>query len=255
MTTEVVPTDDGPVRTLTLSDPERLNAIGPDTAEALHDAVVEAGRDDAVRALIITGAGKHFSAGGDAEGVLGLGSSGEDDEAIRFMRSYQRAASAVWHSPLPVIAAVSGVAYGGALNLALLCDLVVCTADARLCEVFLQRDVVPDFGGAFTLPRAVGLHRAKELMLLAEELGAERAHELGLVNAVVESKAEALRLAGEWAATLASRSRLAVSLTKRMLQESGAGTFGSALELEALSQAFALASPSAQSAFGAFRGR
>lgn len=255
MSTEVVVEDVGMIRYLTLNGPGRMNAIGPETADALHDAVVSAARLQTIRAVILAGAGDHFSAGGDAEGVVGLGSTGDDDEPVRFMRSYQRAASAIWSSPLPVIAAVHGVAYGGALNLALLCDLIVCTSSARMCEVFLKRDVVPDFGGAATLPRAVGMQRAKELLLLAEEFDGKRALELGLVNAVVETAADALALAHDWATRIASRSSLAVSLTKRMIHESSGAPFSSALEIEALSQTLALTAPKAQEAFGAFSRR
>jgi 2-(1,2-epoxy-1,2-dihydrophenyl)acetyl-CoA isomerase len=243
--------DDGGVRVLTLSGPGRLNAIGDDTADALHDEIVRAERTESVHALVLTGEGGHFSAGGDASGVLGLDDVA-DDTTVRFMRSYQRAASAVWHSSLPVIAAVSGIAYGGALNLALSCDLVVCARNARLCEVFVKRGVVPDFGGAFTLPRLVGMHRAMELVLLGDEVSGEQAEKIGLVNVVVETPEEALSEALRLAHRIAARPRLSVSLSKKLLHEGAAGTFGSLLESEALAQTLALDSRGARTAFAEF---
>jgi len=255
LTTTIDVVDDGPVRILVMNGPMRLNALAESTVDALHDAILNAERDDGVNALVLTGAGEHFSAGGDAEGILAAHVSPDDDAMIRFMRAYQRVTRALWDSPLPVIAAVSGIAYGGAFNLAIGCDLVVCSRSARFCQVFLRRGVVPDFGGAFLLPRMVGLQRAKALMLLADEIDALTAYELGLVNVVVDTpdaaRAEALSMAHR----IAAESRLAVSLTKRMIHQGASGSFPSALELEALSQAMVLGSSKAQHAFEAFRDR
>lgn len=255
MTTTIDVVDDGPVRTLVMNGPMRLNALAESTANAIHDEVLRAERDDDVHALVLTGAGEHFSAGGDAEGVLAAHASSDDDAMIRFMRAYSRAARAVWESPLPIIAAVSGVAYGGAMNLALACDLVVASRSARFCQVFLRRGVVPDFGGAYVLPRIVGMQRAKALMLLADEIDALTAHELGLVLAVVDTPEEARIHALGLAHRISAESRLAVSLTKKLVHQSAAGTFPSALELEALSQSLVLGSHKAQVAFEAFRER
>ncbi|WP_067430620.1 enoyl-CoA hydratase/isomerase family protein [Nocardioides jensenii] len=255
MNTQILVTDDGPVRTLTMSGPSRLNSIAASTAEDLCDAVVAAERDDHVHALVLTGEGEHFSSGGDAEGVLEAGVREDDDAMIRFMRSYQRAALAIWNSPLPVVASVAGIAYGGAFNLALSCDLLVCAENARFCQVFLRRGVVPDFGGAYLLPRLVGMQRAKELMMLADEIDAGTAQRLGLVNFVVESADESLSTATGLAHRLAAQSRMAMSMTKRLLNASSGGTLQSSLELEALSQASVLGSNSARMSFEHFRER
>jgi 2-(1,2-epoxy-1,2-dihydrophenyl)acetyl-CoA isomerase len=247
--------DDGPVRTLVLNGPLTLNALAESTANALHDEIVRAERDDRIHALVLTGAGEHFSAGGDAEGVLRANDRPDDDAMLRFMRAYQRAAKAVWESPLPIIAAVSGVAYGGAFNLAIACDLVVCSRNARFCQVFLRRGLVPDFGGAYLLPRMIGMQRAKALMFLADEIDAVTAYEYGLVNVVVDSPDEARVHALGLAHRISADSRLAVSLTKRLIHQSASGSFPSALELEALSQTMVLGSKTARSAFEAFRER
>ncbi|KQY57216.1 MULTISPECIES: enoyl-CoA hydratase/isomerase family protein [unclassified Nocardioides] len=255
MSTEILVRDDGPVRVLTMSGPSRINSIGASTAEQLCDEVVAAERDDRVHAMVLTGEGEHFSSGGDAEGVLEAGLSRDDDAMIRFMRSYQRAALTIWNSPLPVVASVAGIAYGGAFNLALSCDLIVCSENARFCQVFLRRGVVPDFGGAYLLPRLVGMQKAKELMLLADEIDAGTAERLGLVNFVVPSAEESLSTATGLAHRLAAQSRMAMSMTKRLLNASTGGTLQSSLELEALSQASVLGSQSAQKSFEGFRER
>lgn len=253
MSTEVLVEDDGPVRILRLSGPMRLNSIAATTADGLCDEVLRAERDHQVRALVLTGDGEHFSAGGDAEGVLEAGAHEDDDAMMRFMRSYHRAALSVWSTSLPVVASVSGVAYGGAFNLALACDLIVASESARFCQVFLRMGVVPDFGGAFLLPKLVGMQRAKELMLLADEIDAGTAQRMGLVNFVLRDAAESLETAVGLAHRLAAQSRMAVGMTKRMMNASTGGTFEASLELEALSQASALGSRRAQSAFERFR--
>jgi 2-(1,2-epoxy-1,2-dihydrophenyl)acetyl-CoA isomerase len=255
MSTTVEVVDDGPVRTLVLTGPMRLNALAESTAEQLHDEVLRAERDPRIHALVLTGDGEHFSAGGDAEGVLDVVGEVEDDALIRFMRAYQRAARVIWESPLPVIAAVSGIAYGGAFNLAISCDLVVCSRSARFCQVFLRRGVVPDFGGAYILPRLVGMQRAMAMMLLADEIDAMTAYDMGLVNFVEDSPSDARAKATQLAHRISADSRLAVSLTKKMLHNSASGTLQSALELEALSQSMVLGSSNAKSAFEAFRER
>lgn len=255
MTTTVDVVDDGPVRTLVLNGPRRLNSLSESTANAIADEVLRAERDPGVHALVLTGAGEHFSAGGDADGVLQANDSDDDDAMIRFMRAYQRAALAVWDSPLPIIAAVSGVAYGGAMNLAIACDLVVCSRSARFCQVFLRRGVVPDFGGAFMLPRIVGMQRAKALMFLADEIDALTAYDLGLVTVIVDTPDDARQHALGLAHRIAAEPRLAVSLTKKLIHQSASGSFPSSLELEALSQTLVLGSSKARHAFEAFRER
>jgi 2-(1,2-epoxy-1,2-dihydrophenyl)acetyl-CoA isomerase len=255
VSTEIKVTDEGAVRTLVLAGPARRNALSLSTVDQLHDEVLRAERDDAIGALVLTGAGDHFCAGGDADSVLTAIADDGDDATVRFMRAYHRAVTALWQSPLPVVAAVSGIAYGGGFNLALTCDLIVCARTARFCQVFLRRGVVPDLGGAYLLPRLVGMQRAKELMLLTGEVDAETAYRLGLVNVLVDTAADARAQAADLARRLAAGSRLAVSQTKRLLNASTTGTLQSSLELEAISQAAVLRSPGAQQVFEAFLAR
>ncbi|PRZ42063.1 enoyl-CoA hydratase [Antricoccus suffuscus] len=247
--------DHGPVRVLTINRPERRNALAATTAEELRTAVEDAARASGVGALVLTGAGGHFSAGGDAEAILGVIGDNADAAPVRLMRTFHRLVQAIWDSELPVVAAVSGVAYGGAFNLALSCDLIYCSEDARFCQVFMKRGIVPDVGGAYLLPRAAGIHKAKELMLLAGEIDAQRASDLGLVNGVLPDAEAVLARAIEIATQIAESPDFAVSLTKRLINSSTTGTLQSALELEAITQATILRSPSAQRGFQEFLNR
>lgn len=248
-------TDEQPVRILAINRPHRRNALTPEVAEQLTAAIEQAGADTRIGALVLTGEGGHFSAGGDADAIVEVIDAAAADAALRLMRTMHHLVEAVWTAELPVVAAVAGCAYGGAFNLALACDLVVCSADARFCQVFLRRGLIPDMGGAYLLPRLVGLQRAKELMLLTGEIDAWRAGELGLVNAVLPDAESARAHAVALAARLAEGPRTATALAKRLLNASTTGTLQSCLELEALTQAMALRDPAARAGFQDFRTR
>lgn len=244
--------DRGPVRILSIDRPARRNAMSTATAEALELALRAAADDEAVRAVVLTGVDGHFSAGGDADAILEhIG--GEDPELLALMRAFHRLVVEIWESRLPVVAAVSGVAYGGGVNLALACDLVVCSEDARLCQVFVRRGVVPDVGGAWLLPRLVGMQRAKELMLLAPEIDARHAERLGLANAVEPDPAAALDRAVALAEQLAGLPPYTVALSKKLINHSSGDDLRGSLEREAVTQAAALRSRPATEGFAAFR--
>ncbi len=152
-----------------------------------------------------------------------------------------------------MVAAVSGIAYGGGVNLALACDLVVMSEDARLCQIFVHRGVVPDVGGAWLLPRLVGMQRAKELMLLAPEIDARHAERLGLANAVEPDAGTALERAVVLAEQLAALPTYTVALSKKLINHSSADDLRASLEREAVTQAAALRARPATEAFEAFR--
>lgn len=250
---EITVSDEGRVRVLTIDRPQRRNAIAPDTVAALESALRAAADDSAVGAVVLRGADGHFSAGGDADSVLSAVESGEDSELLALMRAFHRLVVEIWESPLPVVAAVSGSAYGGGFNLALACDLVVLSADARLCQVFVRRGVVPDVGGAYLLPRLVGMQRAKEYMLTAPVIDAARALELGLANAVEPDPDAALARAVELASQIAELPSYTVALTKKLMNHGLDADLRGALELEAVSQAAALRSSAATAGFEAIR--
>lgn len=251
MSTVVNVIEDGPVRTLVLNGPSRHNALALSTVEQLHDEMLRAERDGA-GAVVITGAREHFSAGGDLDGALAAIAA---DATAEFMRGFARMVTAVWQSPLPVVAAVSGVVFGAAFNLTLACDLVVAARTSRFCQVFQRRGLVPDAGGTYLLPRLVGMQRAKELVLLAEEIDADTAHRMGLVNTIADTADDARTQAAALAHRLADRPRLATAQTKRLLNASTTGTLQSSLELEVISQAAVLRSPETRRNFEAFLAR
>jgi 2-(1,2-epoxy-1,2-dihydrophenyl)acetyl-CoA isomerase len=243
--------DEGAVRVIAVDRPERLNALAVSTAVELEAAVRAASDDPAVGAVVLTGVGKHFSAGGDAAAIIDRIEEG-DDAILAMMHAFHRLVEEIWNSRLPVVAAVGGVVYGGAFNLALACDLVVCAADARWCQVFLRRGIVPDLGGAYLLPRLIGMQRATELRLLTPEIGAERAAELGIVNVVVPDADAARARALEWGAQLAAGPRYATALSKKMINASTSGDLHGALELEAITQTAALQGTAAKAGFAEF---
>lgn len=243
---------EGAVRVLTINRPQRRNAMTAQTVSCLYQELESAESDPEIGAVVLTGAGGHFSAGGDIDAIVQVARDGSDETPMKFMRIFHRLVETVWTSPLPVVASVSGIAYGGAFNLALACDLIVCSADARFCEVFLRRGITADLGGAYLLPRLVGMQRAKELILLTPEISALRAQELGLVNAVLPDATTALAHAIDLSAQLAAGPRFAISQTKKLLNASMDGTLQSSLNLEASVQSGLLRSNGAKSALDSF---
>jgi 2-(1,2-epoxy-1,2-dihydrophenyl)acetyl-CoA isomerase len=151
------------------------------------------------------------------------------------MRHVGDVCAALHALPQPVIAKVVGVAAGAGLNLALGCDLIVASDDARFSEIFARRGLSVDFGGSWVLPRLVGLHKAKELVLFADIISARDAHDIGIVNRVVPA-GEIDKFVDEWAARLAAGPPLALSMSKRLLDQSSSVSLAQALEAEALAQ-------------------
>ena len=237
-------TEDG-VRTLELCRPERKNAIDLELAGELTDALAAAEDDDAVRVVVLSGAGGNFSAGGD------LGGSGSEMHVMALMRHITSPALKLHHFSKPTIAKVEGVAAGAGWNLALGCDLVVAAEDARFCQIFSRRALSIDFGGTWLLPRLIGLHKAKELALFADFVSAEEAAALGLVNRIVP--ADALdAFVTDWASRLAAGAPIALSLTKRMLTDASGRTFDEAIETENVSQTVNLGTEDTKEGLKAF---
>jgi 2-(1,2-epoxy-1,2-dihydrophenyl)acetyl-CoA isomerase len=224
------------VVTLTLNRPARLNAITlamwPQLTEIFQE--VAGRRED--RVLVVTGAGDAFCSGAD----LGTGIGG-GGHPLFHMREVGDAALALHRLPKPSIARVDGVAAGAGCNLALGCDLVVASERSRFSEIFARRGLSVDFGGSWLLPRLVGLHRAKELVLLADMLTAEEASVAGLVNRVVPVE-QLDALVAEWAARLATGPPLALSMSKTLLNRSLEMSMEQAVEAEAQAQCVNVAS-------------
>ncbi|HEV8437380.1 MAG TPA: enoyl-CoA hydratase-related protein [Methylomirabilota bacterium] len=173
------------VRTLTLNRPETLNALTLETAGTLADRLEEAAADPITRAVIITGAGKAFSAGGDVGFLQALPTMAPERLRDVVYGTFQRVARAIRAMDKPVIAAVNGAAVGAGCEIAVACDFRIASEHARFGEVWINLGCVPALGGMFLLPRIVGLARATELVLTGEVIDAKEALRIGLVTKVV----------------------------------------------------------------------
>jgi enoyl-CoA hydratase/carnithine racemase len=218
------------VMTLTINRPDKRNAIDGAVLEALETGLTQARRDPDVRVLVLRGAGGYFSAGIDLPFAIGTGLARLD-----FMRLVGDVAIAIHRLPVPSISVIEGGAYGLACNLALACDLTVAAENAVLCEVFTKLNLSLDGGGAWLLPRLVGLKKAKELAFFAEKIPAAEAERLGLVNCVVPA-GELEAQVKEWTSRLASGPTTALTLTKQMLNDAYALSFEQAIEEESRAQ-------------------
>lgn len=248
MSTEeiLVQRSDGLV-TVTLNRPAKKNAITANMWAGLDAVFTEVMNDPADRALLLTGAGEDFSAGADLSGGVSGGAGGGSrggpkgltggpvQSTLHEMRAANEIVSRLQRLPKPTIAAVDGVAVGVALGLVLACDLVLATDRARFAEVFVKRGLALDGGTSWTLPRQVGLRRAKQMAFLGDFVEAEQALAWGLINEVVAPN-ELAKTAGEWARRLATGPTTALSLIKRLLDASGSASFEQALEDEARAQ-------------------
>jgi enoyl-CoA hydratase/carnithine racemase len=241
----------GGVVTCTLNRPAKKNAVTGEMwlgLTALFDEVAE-NPDD--RVLVITGAGDGFCSGAD----LGDGATGESGRgpaaALAGMRIVGRAALRLHELAKPTIAAVNGVAAGAGCNLALGCDLIVASDRARFSEIFSKRGLVVDFGGSWLLPRLVGMHRAKELVLLADIIDAREAERIGLVNRVVAHD-RLLDETRELAARLAHLPPLALALSKRLLDDAPSMSMAQAVASENAAQALVATSRDTAEAVLAF---
>ena len=227
----------GGVAVLTLNRPQARNAIDVPTTDALTAALRELRADAEVRAVVLTGAGGDFCAGGDVKG-MGEGGSRTPEQRRAGLARYRELALALHGLDKPLVAAVDGVAFGAGLSMALYADLVLVSTRARLAMVFHRIGLVPDVGAWYTLPRAVGLQRAKELIYSAREFGAEEAVGMGLALEMLEPDQLPPR-ATQLAGSLAGASTTAFSLSKRALAATLQSDLESMLEMEASAQAIA----------------
>lgn len=221
---------DGGVQTITLNRPEKLNAFTQTLHRELQAALEEA-RDPAVRAVVITGAGRGFSAGQD---LTEFGEAG--DIATMLRATYHVNVLAIRSLEKPVIAAVNGVCAGAGLSLASACDIRIASDAAFFVPGFVGIGLIPDSGGTHFLQRLLGTPRAFEWMTSNRRLTAAEAHAWGLVTEVVEADSFATRVA-ERAAELAAAPTRAIALTKRLYDEAGTSTLQEQLEREAVAQA------------------
>ena len=227
---EVEVSRDGGVQTITLNRPEKPNAFTQSLHEGLHAALEEA-RDPAVRAVVITGAGRGFSAGQD---LTAFGEAG--DVAAMLRATYHVTVLGIHSLEKPVLAAVNGVCAGAGLSLACACDIRIASDAAFFVPGFVGIGLIPDSGGTYFLQRLLGTPRAFEWMTSNRRLTAAEAHAWGLVSEVVEADSVSARVA-ERAAELAAGPTRAIARTKRLYDEAATSTLEEQLEREAEAQA------------------
>lgn len=232
--------------TVTIDRPEKKNALDTPTFAALHAVLREVATSAEDRVLVITGAGGDFCSGADLSSVVD-----PDEHPLARMRRIHDVALTLHRMTVPTIAKVSGVAVGAGWNLALACDLVVASEDARFSQIFAKRGLSLDFGGSWLLPRLVGLHRAKELALFGDMVAAEQALRMGLVNRVVPGDALDDTV-DDWARRLATGPPVALSQSKQLLNDGLTATMAQALEAESQAQVTNFATTDTAEAFVAF---
>jgi 2-(1,2-epoxy-1,2-dihydrophenyl)acetyl-CoA isomerase len=231
------------VGTITLNRPAVLNAINPQMIDELHEVLGRVKEEAEVRAVVITGAGRGFCSGADLKSRQRVKPSEAGPDAAkanteRLKRTYNPIVLAIRSIEKPFIAAVNGVAAGAGCNLALACDIVLASAEARFGNVFVRIGLIPDCGGHFLLPRLVGFHKAAELMFTGDLIGAQEAERLGLINRVVPA-AELPQQTRELAERLARGPTRAIGLCKRTLNIALTADLATALEAEAEGQGLA----------------
>jgi 2-(1,2-epoxy-1,2-dihydrophenyl)acetyl-CoA isomerase len=244
---EVEVTREGGVLTITLNRPDVLNALNRRVHQGIHDALREAASDDAVRAVVITGAGRGFCVGQDLQEF----SAGAGDVAQNLRENYHRNVLAIRALEKPVIAAVNGAAAGAGMSLALACDIRIATRSASFVPAFIKIGLVPDSGGTWLVRRVLGAARAFEWLTTGHRLGADDARDWGLVSEVVADEEFESRTA-EIAQLYASMPTRAVWHTKRLLDAAETNAFAEQLELEATTQAELTQTPDFREGVAAF---
>ena len=236
---------DGPIARVTLNRPDALNTLNQALVEALLEATATLAADDAVRVVILRGAGKHFMAGGDLHEFATMLEHSGDQRYEQFHRMIGRLHGSIEQlarMPHPVIAGVHGAVAGFGLSLMCACDLAFAADNAYFASAYRNIALTPDGGGTWSLPRLVGLHKAMEILLFAERFDARQALELGLVNRVVPPQ-DLERSVEQAARALASAPVEAIRGAKRLLRMSAGNSLSQQLDLEAASFARCAASP------------
>lgn len=219
------------VARITLSRPERLNALTAAMHADLREALSRAASDDAVKVLVLTGAGRAFSSGQDLMEELSRDAQGRVDLGPPLERDYNPLILTLAAFPKVTLAALNGPAVGASANIALACDLVAASRSATIHEAFARIGLVPDAGGSWILPRLVGSRRALAMMLLAEPVPAEAAFAMGLVSHLFDD-AEFEQGVASLAARLAEGPALAYRLTKKAVAASLINDLPTQLALE-----------------------
>jgi 2-(1,2-epoxy-1,2-dihydrophenyl)acetyl-CoA isomerase len=239
MTDELLSNADGPVHRLVLNRPARRNALTPPLCRALADEIEAIGEAGEAHAVVLSGAGGHFSAGLDLHWLRSLGATPAVAELQHGLSDFQSAVIAVVRCPIPVVAALQGTVAGFGLDLALACDLRVAGAGASFTSAFARMGLVPDGGSTFTLPRLVGLGHAMRFLMAGETLDAARAKAVGMVDDVVDDAGLEQEI-GRITAGLASAAAASLRTIKRLVRAPELGAFEQVLAAEGAAQVQAL---------------
>lgn len=246
---------EGGVATLAFDRPAARNAASVAVLDALLAALREVSADESVRCVVLTGSGdRAFCAGGDVGEIAAGGALPDRDQLVAQLRRWSESAILLHEMPKPTLAVVNGVAAGAGLALALACDLRIASSTARFVTVFARIAMCGDFGGSWLLTQLVGPAKARELYYLSDEVSADEALRLGLVNRVVEPGELRVR-AGELAARLAAGPANAYRLMKRHLNASLGADLRTVISMEAEAMIDLAGSPESRAAVAAFLGR
>jgi 2-(1,2-epoxy-1,2-dihydrophenyl)acetyl-CoA isomerase len=223
----------GQIASVTLNQPETLNALTVDMVERLHQIVDDLAADRSVRAVLLTGAGRGFCSGANLLGGTGeaLGAGGMGVRAA--LMAMNDVLAGIAEMQKPWLAAVNGPAVGGGCSLALTCDLALAAESAYLCVGYVNIGMVTDMGASYLLPRLVGLRRANELAFFGERIYGPQAADMGLINRAVPAD-KLMETAGEWIARLAAGPTLALGAMKLGMRRALHGTYRDALNAEAM---------------------
>jgi len=237
------------IATVTMNRAEVLNSMHPIMVEELIEKLKDLDNDPAVKVIILTGAGKAFCAGGDLPYLESL----DDPVSSRdYIVLAGKLIMTIKNLTKPVIAMVNGVAAGAGFNLALACDIIICAKSARFAQSFAKIGLIPDCGGHYFLPRAVGIHKAKELMFTADLIDADTALRMGFINQVTDDE-NLVEATNKFAQKLAAAAPLALAFIKRILNQSSELSLENILELEASMQSFCIQTQDNKEGIKAFK--
>ncbi len=245
---------EGPVVTLTMNQPDKRNPLTGNTAVPEFLAAIERIHDDrSVRCVILTGNGPSFSAGGNIREMKRQSSDEVTEMDIRqeYRRGIQRVTLALFNLEVPVIAAVNGHALGAGLDLACMCDIRIAADSAKFAESFIMLGIIPGDGGAWLLPRIIGMSRAAEMAYTGGTIDAQKALDWNLVSSVVPRE-ELMAAAQELAARISQHASHSIRLTKRLMREAIHSRLDTVLELSAVFQAVCHKTPDHVEAVDAF---
>lgn len=230
-TDELKVEQDGRVLVVTFNRPDRLNTISPTMLKELSVVLTAANKDPEVRCIVLTGAGRGFCAGLDLVDVSngGIGSGTGSSRPKQLFDLRDAPITVMWGIDKPVIAAINGAAAGYGMDMSLIADMRIAGESAKMAAVMVKRNVVPESGGTWLLPRLIGWGKAAEIYYRGRTLNAQESLEMGLVNSVVPDE-ELMPTAMQWAHEIADNAPMAVQTTKRMMRMGMEESFDTAVD-------------------------